>query len=129
MTVAAKIPHQIYVNLFNEGVSLEEIALHLGRNLETVKRALRRAGALAHPTRHYVPDLEAKVARAQLLRAEGVPINWIAEDLGVSRHFVINHTVTNAEANREWKKCWSFLMHDPDLLKLHYSIAPKGAKS
>lgn len=129
MTDVTHIPQQTYVDLFLEdGLSIPEIAEQLGRNLETVRRALRRAGTIGY-IKTELPNHDEVVARAQLLRDEGMPINWIVEDLGVSRYFIVHHTVTNPTANKEWKRCWSRIRHDPDLMDLHRLIAPKNSKS
>lgn len=121
------VPQSQYVKLHESGLTIEEIALELHRTAATVKRTLERAGALETAHRRSVDEHNAKVVRAQYLRGEeGMPMVWIAEDLGVSEHWVRKNTTSNPEAVTEWKQAWSFIMRHPKVMELHQEIAPRA---
>ena len=68
---------------------------------------------------------------AELLR-EGLPLNWIAEDVGalnrgsilrISKKLGIDTTSSSAAFHAVWPE----IMHNPELLKLHRQFSPGGA--
>lgn len=66
------------------------------------------------------------VARAQVLRDEGMPLPWISEDVGYSTAAVARYTTAPADSEREWKTAWSQIVRSDILIKLHRELAPRS---
>lgn len=66
------------------------------------------------------------VARAQVLRDEGMPLPWISEEVGYSTAAVRRYTTAPADAEREWKTAWSQIVRSEVLTKLHQELAPRN---
>lgn len=69
-----------------------------------------------------------QITRAQVLRDEGMPLPWIAEDLGLKISTVRRNTVEVPGARAAWREAWSQILRDKDLLELHWEFAPKIAR-
>ncbi|MDD7930093.1 hypothetical protein [Microbacterium thalli] len=64
-------------------------------------------------------------ARVVVLRTEGLPARWIAEDLGTTENTVTNVCHARPEEVAEWRAVFQQIRRDPELFKLHTEIAPK----
>lgn len=109
--------------LWAEGRDHHEIAAAVGRNPQSVTRALTRLG-LRDMRQPLIVDRD----RAQRLAEEGMPATWIAEDIGVSRDAALRiaSAVPNHRENvLEWRRAWAGIRHRPALRELHAEITPR----
>jgi len=72
-----------------------------------------------------------ELARMHLLLAEGMPANWVAEDLG--RHYdnIKDYAAgrgDHAHAVSEWKQVWSGIKNRPELASLHEQFMPREGR-
>lgn len=66
-------------------------------------------------------DLE----RAALLRDEGMPASWIAEDLGCRRESIFRSgIIATDEASAEWRAVWQQIRRNPVLAGMHREFQP-----
>lgn len=66
-----------------------------------------------------------QLARARVLRAEGMPASWIAEDIGRPRMVLFRAGMTTDRAALSaWASVWTAIRRSPTLLALHYELAP-----
>lgn len=102
---------------------VRDIAAAVRTTERTVQRILLRL-------RLRTPRAESErvdYARLARLAEEGMPANWIAEDLGVNYRAVQEHTrhvPGREEAKREWASAWQSIRQNEALLALHHEIAP-----
>ena len=114
------------IGLYHRGdLDTKTIAKRVGVTPRTVRRILVRRGVteLQDPG-HIKPDVAMRIA---VYAAEGMPANWIAEDLPVRYETALRHAQRapgHAEAVHEWQIVWHQIRKDPALLELHYEIAP-----
>jgi len=98
---------------------------------ENITRQARRLG-VAWPSRNKRTPLSlAGRRRARQLLREGMPANWVAEDLdsdGTTTRALALTVDGHAESVLEWRRAWAFIRHKPELLELHYQFAPKGSQ-
>lgn len=72
---------------------------------------------------------EASIRRAHQLAAEGMPLNWIAEDLHSSRDTLQKIVGADPAFVREvkvWSSVWSQIRFHPKLAALHNEFKPRG---
>lgn len=69
---------------------------------------------------------DAELDRVVELRADGMPMTWIAETIGRGAKRLRLRFPVDPEANREWQSVWSEIMKNPDLLALHHEFAPRS---
>jgi hypothetical protein len=96
------------------------LASRFGVSKRTIERALR---GICQGRKSVPVDPDAALA----LLAEGMPANWASETLGVSYEALrpIARTIPDHdEAVREWKRAWSAIKRNPELLDLHEQFAP-----
>ena len=111
------------VEMFRDGRRVKEIAESVGITGRSVQRALVRLGAR--------PPLDRNLAnreRVRLLAAEGMPANWIAEDVGISASRTREHAKKapgHAESVREWARVWQSIRRSDELTALHRQFAPR----
>jgi hypothetical protein len=68
---------------------------------------------------------ESDIERARVLRAEGVPMSWIAEDLDCRRMTLSRAGISeDPEATAEWRSAWSKIRRSDQLYALHAEFAP-----
>jgi hypothetical protein len=68
---------------------------------------------------------DAQRERAAVLRAEGMPMPWIAEDLGVLPGSLRSLTLPgSAEAHHSWLQQWARIRRQPELRALHDEFTP-----
>lgn len=65
-------------------------------------------------------------ARLAVLRAEGMPASWIAEDLGVHTHTVQTAVPADPEQVAAWRSDFQHIRRNPALFALHCELAPKA---
>lgn len=76
----------------------------------------------AHLRRLDGADLE----RAAVMRAEGMPASWIAEDYGVHRNSILASGLrADPAATSEWRQAWARIRRTPELLALHFEFEPR----
>lgn len=65
------------------------------------------------------------LARAAMLRDEGMPASWIAEDLDCRRESLFRSGVTAPPAlAAEWRQVWAQIRTNPTLYALHRDLQP-----
>jgi predicted transcriptional regulator len=64
-------------------------------------------------------------SRVVVLRTEGLPARWIAEDVGTTENTVTNICHARPEEVAEWRTVFQQIRRDPELFALHTEIAPK----
>lgn len=105
-----------------EKLDSKQIEQQTGVDKKKVLRILTRRGV---PRRQSPFRLtEEQIERARVLRAEGMPVVWIAEDLGCSAN-AVSLRFQNPEANTEWLRVWAKIRTNPELLALHGLFNPK----
>lgn len=67
---------------------------------------------------------DADRARVAVLRGEGMPASWIAEDLGVHVHTVQSSTPADPAEVQAWRSDFQHIRKDPELFALHCEFAP-----
>ncbi len=72
--------------------------------------------------RHLTVDERDRVV---VLRTEGLPARWIAEDVGTTENTVTKVCQARPEEVAEWRSVFQQIRRDPELFKLHTEIAPK----
>jgi AraC-like DNA-binding protein len=103
------------------------IAAELGVNQRTVCRYLIATGARA---KKIIGDV--RYVRADVLLDEGMPATWVAAETGIPYPSLLEHAHRRdpdgrRDATREWKRAWGSIKASPDLLALHWEIAPPSA--
>lgn len=71
---------------------------------------------------------QSVVDRARILAAEGMPWNWIAEDVGVTVYrlrALVGHQSQDAVV--AWRSTWVQLTRHDELMRLHREFAPRSA--
>jgi hypothetical protein len=124
MPVATKerLEHMLDV----EKLEVEEIARRLKIHRDSVYRAMRKHKLLG--PRRQRPLTGAEIARVKLLGAEGMPANWIAEDVRCATCTVHAILGNRPDAARQWRAAWSGIRHHDELYLLHNQIAPPARK-
>ncbi|MEO8261647.1 MAG: hypothetical protein ABI566_03670 [Pseudolysinimonas sp.] len=77
-------------------------------------------------TRRIVVTID-QIERAGMLRAEGMPAPWIAEDLGLPPATIRRIAPADPEGQREWLRSWGRIRAVPALLALHNEFSPANA--
>lgn len=101
-----------------------QLAAELGVTDRTVYRMTER---LNLRERRPAPDYAADYARLTQLAEEGMPANWIAEDIRLSYEVTQRHATAvpgHREHVREWTRTWQFIRQRPELLALHHEFSP-----
>lgn len=112
-------------DLWQLGVrDVRQLAAELGVTDRTVYRMTERLKLRERrPVRDYAPDY----ARLAQLAEEGMPANWIAEDICLSYEVTQRHAASvpgHREHVREWTSVWHAIRQRPELLALHYEFSP-----
>lgn len=115
-----RIDSALMERLFKEHVPDAEAATIPGIKRGSLLKAQVRCG-LREPSYSKIPKTNAQRERAQILLDEGLPIRWIAEDIGVSKD-AIDALFPGPKADPEWVRVCASLIHRPRLLELHRSI-------
>ena len=68
------------------------------------------------------------VARAQVLRDEGMPMSWIAEDIGYDPHTIAAWTTRAPGAAAAWSQAWGEIQRHQHLMDLHWEFAPRKSR-
>ena len=110
--------------LFERGASTREIADAVGVTPRSVRRILLRL-ELVELCVNLLSD--ETLERIRIYAEEGMPANWIADDLGI--HYDTARTYAcrvpgHDEAVVEWLRAWHSIRQREALLELHYEIAP-----
>jgi IS30 family transposase len=71
---------------------------------------------------------DAERARIVLLRAEGMPASWIAEDVGVCVDTIRTTSPAYPAEVAEWRTQFQYIRRDAELFALHVELAPKRRK-
>ncbi|OJU44456.1 MAG: hypothetical protein BGN98_13810 [Microbacterium sp. 69-7] len=115
------------LSLVAGGMTRKQVAEHLGVNEKTVDRAFENMR-----TRVAKPYTPQELERIYALVEEGMPISFIAEDIGRSGIHLRERFDVNAhrpaDAVLEWKRTWSAIRRSPELLELHRQFHPKKEK-
>lgn len=72
-----------------------------------------------------------KLDRMLVLAREGMPTNWIAEDVGLSADTVRKHVCKNPDYRREirgWSSVWPKIRKSSKLMGLHREFAPRPSR-
>lgn len=110
--------------LVSLGMTRKQVAEKFGVNIKTVDRAFSESSKPANK-----PYSQQELQRVYVLAEEGMPMTFIAEDIG--RNSVHLRDRFDVSAHRpkdaviEWKRTWSAIRSNPVLLELHREFHPK----
>lgn len=107
--------------------TVEQIAEILRVTERTVNRAAVRYGIREKIVTPGPPERVKQ--RVRNLHWEGVPANWIAEDVDLSVGQVRDILGRGARTAPEWKSVWHEIYKRPELLALHREFCPAAAVS
>lgn len=129
--MATVLTRSLHAELRTLGCDTAEIARRTGLKLHSVKRAEHRHGyrGAQAPT----PTPRPKINRQRRLRAiqlidEGMPSNWVAEDVAIHPGTIrrlARKRPNNAHARAEWSSVWQSIRQNPELYALHSELRPK----
>lgn len=102
---------------------IADVAAAHNVSTRTVERARARAGVARQGARYLS---EAELARAEVLLAERMPMNWIADDLG--RPPGTLRARFKPGNDPEWASAWHHIRQHEELLALHREFAPRRVR-
>lgn len=124
MTTQERATKEALAPLIEEGISVEGMALILGVSERTIDRAMVRHGYRA-PIIRATPLTDAERDRILVLGGEGMPVCWIAEEVGRDQGAVSKVIGPMPERNKEWSSIWQYIRRRDALRELHDEFRPK----
>jgi DNA-binding CsgD family transcriptional regulator len=107
----------------DEGLDEYEISRRTGIAVATLQRKILRYG-LREPLQQHAVLTTLEVKRIRQLADEGMPTNWIAEDLRISTCTVHSVVGNRPEAALEWRRVWQAIRRSEELYWHHHDVAP-----
>lgn len=115
------------LSLVAGGMTRKQVAEHLGVNEKTVDRAFENMRTRV--TKPYSPE---EIKRIHALASEGMPVMYIAEDIGRNVQHLAERSDLRShrpkDAVKEWRHAWGQIKSNPELLELHRQFHPKKEK-
>ena len=124
----SKLPAELFRKLVDEGLDRFEIAERVGLHERTVRRRGVALGIYSTSGVRRTPDERAD--RVRLLLDEGMPLNWAAEDVGISISAatrVARGVPDRAQNVLAWTDSWREIRRSSKMLDLHRQFAPHNA--
>lgn len=116
---------QRLADMVEKRMSNAEMASELGvteRSITRARRALSLSGESASPL------TDEEIAWARIVRAEGMPMSWVAETLGCSAQPIQKFSPLAEDDAKEWRNAWLQIKRRPELLELHWEVSPPSKK-
>lgn len=116
-------PAKIQAQLDQGITDRRQVAAALGCHPDSITRVMRESGM---KERTHGAITEREMARAKILADEGMPVSWIAEDLG--RNVKNLRKRIKPGRSKEWSSAWHSIRQSSRQLELHREFAPRKKK-